>query len=83
MGGSVRALPSRGRSLFTALFIGTITGALFLGVGGRLVMRGLAIASGRPAGFSFGGTFSVVLSGAIAGVIGGVLLFVAAQFVRK
>lgn len=76
-----KVLPSRGRSLFTALLIGTITGALFLGVGGRLVMRGLAVASGRPSGFTFGGTFSVILSGAIAGVIGGILLFAAAQFV--
>lgn len=75
------ALPSRGRSLFTALLIGTITGALFLGVGGRLVMRGLAVASGRPSGFSFGGTFSVIVAGAIAGVIGGILLFAAAQVV--
>jgi len=75
------ASPSRVRSLFTALLIGTITGALFLGVGGRLVMRGLALASGRPSGFSFGGTFSVILSGAIAGVIGGILLVAAAQFV--
>lgn len=74
------ALTSRGRSLFTALLIGTITGALFLGVGGRLAMRGLALASGTPPGFSFGGTLSVVLSGAIAGVIGGILLFAAAQF---
>jgi hypothetical protein len=72
---------SRGRSLFAALLIGTTTGALFLGVGGRLVMRGLALASGRPSGFSFGGTFSVILSGAIAGAIGGILLFLAAQFV--
>lgn len=75
------ALPSRSRSFFAALLIGTITGALFLGVGGRLVMRGLALAASTPPGFSFGGTFSVVLSGAIAGVIGSVLLFAAAQFV--
>ena len=75
------APPSRVRSLFTALLVGTITGALFLGVGGRLVMRGLALASGRPSGFSFGGTFSVILAGAIAGVMGGILLFAATQFV--
>lgn len=77
----MKPLPSRGRSLFTALLIGTITGALFLGVGGRLVMRGLAVASGRPSGFSVGGTLSVIVSGAIAGVIGGILLFAFAQFV--
>jgi len=67
--------------LLTALLVGTATGALFLGVGGRLVMRALALAAGRPPGFSFGGTFSVVLSGAIAGFVGGVLLFAAARFV--
>jgi hypothetical protein len=75
------APPSRVRSLFTALLLGTVTGALLLGVGGRLAMRGLALASGRPPGFSFGGTLSVILSGAIAGAIGGILLFAAAQFV--
>jgi len=67
--------------LFTALLVGTATGALFLGVGGRLVMRALALAAGRPPGFSFGGTLSVILSGAIAGFVGGVLLFAAARFV--
>jgi hypothetical protein len=74
------APPSRIRSFFTALLVGTISGALLLGVGGRLVMRALALASGRPPGFSFGGTFSVVLSGAIAGFVGGLLLFAAARF---
>lgn len=75
------AQPSRLRSLFTALLVGTVTGALLLGVGGRFVMRALAVASGTPSGFSIGGTFSVILSGAIAGVVGGLLLFAAAQFV--
>lgn len=68
-------------TLLTALLIGTVTGTLFLGVGGRLVMRALALAAGTPPGFSFGGTFSVIVSGAIAGFVGGVLLFVAARFV--
>ncbi len=76
------AQPSRIRSLLAALLVGTATGALFLGLGGRLVMRALALAAGRPPGSSFGGTFSVVLSGAIAGFVGGVLLFAAARFVR-
>jgi hypothetical protein len=44
-------------------------------------MRGLALAAGRPPGFSLGGTFSVILSGAIAGFVGGALLLVAARFV--
>lgn len=75
------AQPSRVRSLLSALLVGTATGALSLGVGGRLVMRGLALAAGRPPGFSLGGTFSVILSGAIAGFVGGALLLVAARFV--
>jgi hypothetical protein len=75
------AQPSRVRSLLPALLVGTATGALLLGVGGRLVMRAFALATGRPSGFSVGGTFSVILSGAIAGCVGGVLLFVAARFV--
>jgi len=69
------------RSLLTALLVGTATGALLLGVGGRLVMRAFALATGRPSGFSVGGTFSVILSGAIAGLVGGVILVGAARFV--
>jgi hypothetical protein len=69
------------RSLLSALLVGTVTGALLLGVGGRLVMRVFALATGRPSGFSAGGTLSVILSGAIAGFVGGILLFAAARFV--
>jgi len=75
------AQPSRVRSLLAALLVGTATGALLLGVGGRPVMRAFALATGRPPGFSFGGTFSIILSGAIAGFVGGMLLFAAARFV--
>jgi len=74
------AQPGRVRSLLTALLVGTATGALFLGVGGRLVMRAFGLATGRPSGFSVGGTFSVILWGAIAGFVGGMLLVAAARF---
>jgi hypothetical protein len=44
-------------------------------------MWAFALATGRPPGFSAGGTFSVILSGAIAGFVGGIVLFAAARFV--
>jgi len=81
MASTLVSQPRRVRSLLTALMAGTATGALLLGVGGRIVMRAFALATGRPSGFSVGGTFSVILSGAIAGCVGGVLLFAATRFV--
>ena len=64
----------------TTLLLGAASGALFLGAGGRLVMRAFALATARPPAFSPGGTLNVILAGAIAGVVGGVLLLLVGRF---
>ncbi|HUE79517.1 MAG TPA: hypothetical protein VMN38_07790 [Sphingomicrobium sp.] len=51
--------------------IGATLGALFLGVGGRIVMRLLAIMISRDPAFSIGGTFEVATYGAIVGSVSG------------
>jgi hypothetical protein len=56
------------------LLLGTLTGLLVLGVGGRLAMRGIALYTGGPAVFSVGGSLAVIAVGAVCGAGGGVLL---------
>lgn len=53
------------------ILAGLAAGIVVLGIGGRLLMRGIAVATGTGAGFSWGGTAEVVLFGAIAGAAGG------------
>lgn len=57
-----------------ALAAGAITGALVLGVGGRLLMAALVLAAGGRPGFSFGGSIEVVMVGTAYGAVGGLLL---------
>jgi hypothetical protein len=45
-----------------------LAGAVFLGFGTRLAMRGVALVEGRMPGWSFGGTMTVVLLGALWGL---------------
>jgi len=67
----------------TAVVAGAATGALFLGVGGRLAMHAFALATARSAGFTVRGSLNVVFAGAIAGAIGGLLLAVIARFLPQ
>jgi len=69
----MRAL-SRLRRFAAAVLLGIVTGALFLGVGGRLAMHGFALATAQSAGFTLRGSLNVVFAGAIAGAIGGFVL---------
>ena len=66
---------TRLRTLPLALALGTACGALMLGLGGRLVMRLFAVATGRGGAFSVRGTLTVVFAGAVAGLIGGALFW--------
>ena len=50
---------------------GGVAGALCLGLGGRLAMRGLALLGRRPTGFSLGATLGILLIGTILGAVGG------------
>ena len=67
----------------TAVLAGAASGALFLGVGGRLAMHAFALATARSAGFTVRGSLNVVFAGAIAGAIGGLLLAVIARFLPQ
>jgi hypothetical protein len=71
------------RRLATAVALGAGAGALFLGVGGRLVMHAFAVATAGSGRFTLGGSLSVVLAGAIAGAIGGILLVVIERFLPE
>lgn len=61
------------RTLIDELVIGTGLGLIVLGVGGRVVMRGIAIATDAPVSMSIGGTVTVLASGAAAGAAGALL----------
>ena len=63
--------------------LGASTGALCLGVGGRLVMHAFALATAGSGRFTLDGSLSVVLAGAIAGAVGGMLLPVIERFLPK
>src|SRR5437867_12904821 len=77
----VRPRPNKRLNRFTtAVVAGAATGALFLGVGGRLAMHAFALATARSAGFTVRGSLNVVVAGAIAGAIGGLLLAVIERF---
>lgn len=54
--------------------IGIGIGAVVLGIGGRVAMRGIAVLSGAPPGFSFGGSLTVVFLGAVSGLVGALIL---------
>jgi hypothetical protein len=63
--------------LIRTLMLGATLGALILGAGGRLVMRLLSLSIERPASFSLGGSLEVVAYGALLGLGGGLIKFVA------
>ena len=49
------------------IVVGAMLGTVLLGIGGRLGMRGIAIAQGQPASFTFDGSLVVVLLGSATG----------------
>src|SRR5207247_6472714 len=57
-----------------ALLLGMVSGALFLGVGGRLVMHAFALATAQSAGFTLRGSLNVVFACGVGGGIGGFVL---------
>ena len=71
------------RRLGTALVLGALSGAVFLGMGGRLAMRLFALATTRSAGFTLRGSLNVVFAGAIVGAVGGVLVVATDRFLPK
>ncbi|HYU29279.1 MAG TPA: hypothetical protein VEK83_09645 [Gemmatimonadales bacterium] len=63
--------------------IGAGVGAVVLGIGGRLAMRGIAVLSGAPPSFTFGGSLRVVLMGALSGLGGAWILKVLRFFLAR
>src|SRR5882757_7570202 len=61
------------RSTGRLLLVAVLSGMLFLGIGGRVAMRGLALEVGRPTNFGLGATAGIVLIGSALGLVGGVL----------
>lgn len=62
------------KNILAGLFSGVLTGAFVLGIGGRLVMRGIAIMAGGSGSFSWGGSLEVVALGAIIGLCSGAFM---------
>jgi hypothetical protein len=58
----------------TGVALGAVTGAVILGAGGRLAMRGVAIVQEWTLSFSVDGSAAVVFMGACAGVAGAIIL---------
>jgi hypothetical protein len=56
------------------LLVASVLGAVVLGVGGRVIMRIIALANGSAGGFSIAGSLEVVAAGALFGAVGGLLL---------
>jgi hypothetical protein len=63
------------------LLTGLIAGALFLGLGGRIVMRVVAIQEGRVPTWTPEGVVAVTLYGTAFGILGAVIHLVLLKFV--
>src|SRR6476661_5487139 len=61
------------RRLGQFTLVGIVSGTAFLGIGGRVAMRGLALAVGRPTNFGLGASAGIVLIGSLLGLLGGIL----------
>lgn len=72
----------RWQYLAIAAAVGTITGALVLGIGARIAMRVLALTHGQVASFSFGGTLEIVAYGALLGAASGLAVCLARPLLR-
>lgn len=70
------------RRLGVTVLLGAGTGAVFLGLGGRIVMSVFALATSRPPVVTLRGTITVTVAGAIAGAIGGLLFTVVRRWLR-
>ena len=62
------------RRIALGLLAGSLLGALIIGIGGRLVMRLLALSIDREPAFSLGGSLEVAAYGAIVGAVAGLVL---------
>ncbi|HJU72739.1 MAG TPA: hypothetical protein VJ717_03265 [Gemmatimonadaceae bacterium] len=63
--------------------LGALLGLTFLGIGGRIAMRAIATTQGAPTGFSVGGTFTVIMLGAVSGLVAGLLYTASRVMLRR
>ena len=69
---------------FAGVLAGTLLGVIFLGVGGRIAMRVIALVENQPHGFTWDGSMAVVMLGAAAGAAtGGIFLISRTFFPRQ
>lgn len=62
---------------------GLVLGTLILGVGGRLLMRGIALTAMGEVGFSAGGTLEVIAFGALVGMPSGIVFALLKPYLRS
>jgi hypothetical protein len=74
-------IPAKG--WLAGLLLGTLLGAFILGVGGRVAMRLIAVATSGTGSFSIGGTVTVIALGALSGAVGALLLLGTNRFLRR
>ena len=75
---TINGRPSK-HDWFVASLLGLGIGALILGIGGRIAMRGIVLMAGGSPGFSWGGTLTVIMLGLLSG-LAGALVLVAVRF---
>jgi hypothetical protein len=66
-----------GRDWIVGLSAGAILGAIFLGVGGRVGMRAIALAQGAAGSFTVEGSLTVIGLGTLSGAIVALIFLVA------
>jgi hypothetical protein len=64
------------------LLVAIVCGASFLGIGGRVAMRALALAAGRPTNFGIGATMGIVFIGTALGLVGGIVFVIVSGHLR-
>jgi hypothetical protein len=74
---------NRAKRTILLVVAGALLGTIILGVGGRGVMRLLALRIGNEGVFSLGGSAEVVLYGALVGAAGGAGTALAAPLLRS
>jgi hypothetical protein len=68
------------RQMLFGLIAGIVSGVLFLGIGGRLAMRVLAVLAKKRLEFSVEGTMGILFISVVLGMIGGMLFSVLGRY---
>ncbi|MEJ1222935.1 hypothetical protein [Sediminicola sp. 1XM1-17] len=71
------------KQIFIGALVGLVSGALILGLGGRMVMRLIAILGDLQGGFSWDGSMEVIALGMLIGLISGTIFALVLQFGHK